>query len=172
MPRLSINQVYMDVAYAVSQLSYAERRKVGCVIVKDDQIVSFGYNGTPKGFDNQCENVKTEIIDVDCATNPDMIPTLEDNGFSCRDGCCTKTESFTIREVLHAESNAISKIAKSTMSSDGADLYTTTSPCFECSKLIIQAGIKRVFYCEEYRDAEGLSLLTKANINVLKLQKN
>lgn len=171
MPRLSINQVYMDVAYSVSQLSYAERRKVGCVIVKDDQIVSFGYNGTPKGFNNTCENTKKTIIDVKYADNPDGVKALEDDGFACDHEFCRKTEKVTKREVLHAESNAITKIAKSTMSSDGADLYTTTSPCFECSKLIIQSGIKRVFYAEEYHDIEGLELLNKAQIEVIKLEK-
>ena len=173
MPRLSINQVYMDVAYAVSQLSYAERRKVGCVIVKDNQIVSFGYNGTPKGFDNACENVTlVKVENIDYSTNPDAVDTLEDDGFICKDGCCVKREISTKREVLHAESNAISKIAKSTMSSDGADLYTTTSPCFECSKLIVQAGIKTVYYTEEYRDTEGLQLLNKANIEVIRITKD
>lgn len=140
MPRLSIDEVYMDVAYTISQLSYAERRKVGCVIVKDNQIVSFGYNGTPTGFDNQCEHGHGE-------------------------------ELTTKREVLHAESNALTKIAKSTMSSDGADLYTTTSPCFECSKLIVQSGINRVFYSEEYRDVEGLELLNKAKVDVIRLKR-
>ena len=123
MPRLKIESVYMEIAYSIAKLSYAERRKVGCVIVKDQQIVSFGYNGTPHGFDNACES--------------------------------------------HAESNALSKLAKSTMSSEGATLYTTTAPCFECSKLIIQSGINKVYYNEGYRDMGGVELLNKANINVI-----
>lgn len=172
MPRLSINQVYMDVAYAVSQLSYAERRKVGCVIVKDNQIVSFGYNGTPKGFDNSCEDLEIIKIEASYKDAPDVVNDLEDDGFVCKDECCTKKVYTTKREVLHAESNAISKIAKSTMSSDGADLYTTTSPCFECSKLIVQAGIKTVYYTEEYRDTEGLQLLNKAGIEVIRITKD
>lgn len=147
MPRLNIEEVYMEIAYSVAKLSYAQRRQVGCVIVKDHQIVSFGYNGTPSGFDNSCEDIKP------C-----------DSGCSCG-GCETST---TKKEVLHAESNALTKIAKSTLSSEGADLYTTTSPCFECAKLIIQSGIKRVFYNETYRDMSGVDLLEQANINVIR----
>lgn len=172
MPSTSIDQVYMKIAYNVSELSYAERRKVGCVIVKDHQIVSFGYNGTPKGFDNECEQSHTEIIEVDggYAKNPEAIRILEDDGYNCNpNGVCGKINLETKREVLHAESNAITKIAKSTMSSEGADLYTTTTPCFECSKLIIQSGIKRVFYTEDYRDMSGQELLAAANIEIIKI---
>jgi len=125
----------MQIAYQTAKLSYAERRKVGCIIVKDEQIVSFGYNGTPHGFNNECEqHLDGELI--------------------------------TKKEVLHAESNAITKLAKSTLTSVGADLYTTTMPCYGCSKLIIQAGIKRVFYSESYRDSSGVDLLEKAGIEV------
>ena len=148
MPRIDIEDVYMEIAYSVAKLSYAERRQVGCVIVKDQQIVSFGYNGTPSGFDNSCEEYSTQCK----------------NECGCG-GCST---SVTKKEVLHAESNALTKIAKSTMSSDEADLYTTTSPCFECAKLIIQSGIKRVFYNETYRDMSGVELLEKSNINVIR----
>jgi|TARA_R110000744_G_scaffold316918_2_gene423558 dCMP deaminase len=137
MPRIPIEKIYMSVAYQFAKLSYAERRKVGSVIVKDEQIVSFGYNGTPHGFNNSCET-------LDISTG----------------------ELTTNVEVLHAESNALAKIAKSTISSKGADLYVTMSPCFQCAKLIIQSGIKNVFYAEEYRDAKGIELLQKANINV------
>ena len=131
MPRIPIELVYMQTAYQFAQLSYAERRKVGCVIVKDHQVISFGYNGMPHGFDNTCED--------DNVTNP---------------------------AVLHAESNAIMKVAKSTMSCVGAELYTTTCPCFGCAKLIIQAGIKMVYYTEEYRDMSGVQLLETAGIEV------
>ena len=136
----------MQVAYQFAKLSYAERRKVGSVIVKDEQIVSFGYNGTPRGFDNSCEEINYSY-------------NIEgDDGYE-----------VTKPEVLHAESNALAKLAKSTMSSDGADLYVTMSPCYQCSKLIIQSGIKNVFYSEEYRDASGLELLKKAKINTTKV---
>jgi len=131
MPRIKIESVYMQNAYQFAELSYAERRKVGCVIVKDKQVISFGYNGTPHGFENTCE--------IDNTTKP---------------------------EVLHAESNAIMKVAKSTMSCEGAELYTTTCPCFGCAKLIIQAGISKVYYTETYRDMSGISLLGKAGIIV------
>jgi len=135
MPRIKIESVYMQNAYQYATLSYAERRKVGCVIVKDHQVISFGYNGTPHGFENECE--------IDDTTKP---------------------------EVLHAESNAIMKVAKSTMSCEGAELYTTTCPCFGCAKLIIQAGISKVYYTETYRDMSGVSLLGKAGIIVEHLE--
>jgi dCMP deaminase len=140
MPRIPIEITYMQVAYQFAKLSYAERRKVGCVIVKDKQIISFGYNGMPYGFDNQCE---------------DYIPQP--------DGECT---CQTKREVLHAESNAILKVAKSTMNCEGAELYTTTCPCFDCAKLIIQAGISKVYYCEDYRDMSGVMLIERAGVEI------
>lgn len=171
MPRVNIHDVYMKIAYEVGELSYAERRKVGCVIVKDNQIVSFGYNGTPEGFDNACES--HDIVSVKVAggykENPDAIKALEDDGYTCTiDGVCSQRVPVTNREVLHAESNALTKIAKSTMSSNAATLYTTTAPCFECSKLIIQSGIQQVYYNETYRDMTGVDLLNQANINVIK----
>jgi len=172
MPSTSIDNVYMKIAYNVAELSYAERRKVGCVIVKDHQIVSFGYNGTPKGFDNGCEHEHVHVVEVNGTyeSNPDGFKALEDDGYYCGDnGVCGKVTYETKREVLHAESNALTKIAKSTMSSEGADLYTTTTPCYECSKLIIQSGIKRVFYTEDYRDMSGQELLSKANIEIIKI---
>ena len=159
MPRISVDVIYMQIAYQVSKLSYAERRKVGCIIVKDEQIVSFGYNGTPHGFDNTCE--ETQTINI---VNPDHKEILIEKGYECEDTCCSK--QVTKQEVLHAESNALMKISKSTLTSKGAILYTTTSPCFECAKLIIQAGVKKVFYCESYRDMSGIALLEKAGIIV------
>lgn len=149
----------MQVAYQFAKLSYAERRKVGCVIVKDKQIISFGYNGMPHGFDNQCEEDDTKYYD-----NPDFVSDLVEDGYECKNGCCVKRNAKTRREVLHAESNAIIKVAKSTMNCDGAELYTTTCPCFDCAKLIIQAGISKVYYTEDYRDMSGVELLKKANI--------
>lgn len=116
-----------------SKLSYARRRKVGCLIVKNNQIISDGYNGTPKGFDNNCEDEVNGIL-------------------------------ITKPIVLHAESNAISKIAKSNNSAENSTLYVTCSPCFECSKLIIQAGIKRVVHSHFYRVKTGLEILEQANI--------
>jgi dCMP deaminase len=112
--------------------SYCKRRKVGALIVKDKMIISDGYNGTPSGFENICE---------------------DEEG---------KTKAY----VLHAEANAITKVAKSNNSSEGATLYVTTSPCMECSKLIIQAGIKRVVFKELYRITDGLDLLKRAGVEI------
>jgi len=131
-----LDQTYMRMAKELAKLSYAERKKVGCIVVKDTQIISEGYNGTPKGFDNTCEYVN--YVD----------------------------EQYTKPEVLHAESNAITKLARSTNSSVGATLYCTLAPCFECSKLIIQAGIQKVVYQDMYAK-NGLALLDKAGVNVI-----
>ena len=109
MPRISVDVIYMQIAYQISKLSYAERRKVGCIVVKDEQIVSFGYNGTPHGFDNQCEETQTRNID-----NPDHKEILIEKGYECEDTCCSK--QVTKQEVLHAESNALMKISKSKIS--------------------------------------------------------
>ena len=167
MPRINIEVIYMQVAYQFAKLSYATRRQVGCVIIKDEQLVSFGYNGTPKGFDNACEEI---INETQYYENPDIAQALEkDYGFTCQNGCCTKEVNTTKREVLHAESNAITKLAKSTMTSNGAELYTTTCPCFDCAKLIIQAGISKVYYCEDYRDMSGVELLRTAGIEVIQV---
>ena len=119
--------------------SYCQRRKVGALIVKDKMIISDGYNGTPAGFENVCEDDESGL------TKP---------------------------YVLHAEANAITKIARSGNCSDGATLYVTTSPCIECSKLIIQAGIKRVVYREKYRVTDGLDLLGRAGVETVHLQEN
>ena len=140
----SLDFVYLKMAEDLSALSHAKRRKVGCLIVKDTQIISEGYNGTPCGFDNSCEY--TDHVD----------------------------EMYTKPEVLHAESNAITKLARSTNSSEGATMYVTCSPCFDCAKLIIQAGIKRVVYKNLYTNKncmEALALLSKANISLTQIKK-
>jgi len=134
-----LDVVYLKMAEDLSTLSHAKRRKVGCLIVKDTQIIAEGYNGTPRGFDNSCE----------------FIDHLD--------------EMYTKPEVLHAESNAITKLARSTNSSQGSTLYVTCSPCFDCAKLIIQSGIERVVYRHMYTNKncmEALALLTKAGISV------
>ncbi|MCL2326954.1 MAG: dCMP deaminase family protein [Bacteroidetes bacterium] len=123
---------YVRMAQIWAENSYCERRKVGALIVKDKMIISDGYNGTPSGFENVCE---------------------DDEG---------KTKAY----VLHAEANAITKVAKSHNNSYGATLYVTTSPCIECAKLIIQSGIKRVVYTDPYRIDDGIQLLKRANIDV------
>jgi len=127
---------YLKMASIWAENSYCNRRKVGAILVKDKMIISDGYNGTPSGFENICED---------------------------EDG---KTKPY----VLHAEANAITKVAKSHNNSDGATLYVTTSPCIECAKLIIQSGITRVVYTDPYRVDDGIQLLKKANIEVLQIQ--
>ena len=129
---------YLRMARIWAENSYCVRRKVGALIVKDKMIISDGYNGTPAGFENICE---------------------DETG---------KTKSY----VLHAEANAITKIARSNNSSNGATMYVTASPCIECAKLIIQAGIKRVVYSEKYRLEDGLELLKRANIEVIYIDPN
>jgi|TARA_E500000305_G_C4014547_1_gene234780 dCMP deaminase len=136
-----LDQTYMRMAEELAKLSYAQRKKVGCLVVKDTQIISEGYNGTPKGFDNSCEYVN--YVD----------------------------EMYTKEEVLHAESNAITKLARSTNSSAGATLYCTLAPCFQCAKLIIQSGIERVVYRDMYAK-NGLALLDKAGVTITQLKEN
>lgn len=128
-------EYYLKVAEQTATLSRAERLKVGCIVVKDDAIISQGWNGTPRGFDNHCE----EFRDGALKTKP---------------------------EVVHAEINALSKIAKSTYSSDGATMFLTHSPCYECSKAIIQSGIKAVYFKDPYRDEKPLTFLALAGIEV------
>lgn len=127
---------YLEMAQVWAKNSYCKRRQVGALIVKDRMIISDGYNGTPSGFENVCE---------------------DENG-------------ITKPYVLHAEANAISKVAKSGNSSEGATLYVTASPCMECAKLIIQAGIKRVVYMDEYRLLDGIELLRRAGIECVHLE--
>ena len=131
-----LDERYMRMARIWAENSYCERRKVGALLVKNKMIISDGYNGTPSGFENQCE---------------------DENNVS---------KAY----VLHAEANAITKIARSHNSSDGATLYVTASPCIECAKLIIQAGIRRVVYGEAYRIMDGVELLERAKIEVALLK--
>ena len=129
---------YMRMANIWAENSYCERRKVGALIVKDKMIISDGYNGTPSGFENVCDN----------------------------------EDGFTKPYVLHAEANAITKIARSNNNSNGATMYVTASPCIECAKLIIQSGIKRVVYGEKYRLTDGIDLLERAGIETVYLEFN
>jgi len=133
--QFKLDMRYMRMARIWAENSYCIRRQVGALIVKDKMIISDGYNGTPSGFENFCE---------------------DETG---------KTKPY----VLHAEANAISKVAKSANSSDGATLYVTASPCIECSKLIIQAGIRRVVYCDPYRCHDGIELLERAGVEVVRM---
>ena len=133
-----LDKRYLAMAKEWSKMSQAKRKKVGCLIVKDERIISDGFNGMPSRFNNECENNRLGNL----TTKP---------------------------EVLHAESNALMKLARSTNSSEGATIYCTYSPCFDCAKLIIQAGIKRVVYNEAYRCEKGLDLLKKAKVKVYKI---
>lgn len=133
--QLNLDKRYMHMALIWAENSYCKRRQVGAILVKDKMIISDGYNGTPSGFENVCE-------DENNVTKP---------------------------YVLHAEANAITKVARSNNSSEGATLYVTSSPCIECAKLIIQAGIKRVVYADSYRLSDGLDLLKRANIETVSI---
>jgi len=143
--KAKLKRAYMDVAYRFGELSHARRLHVGAIVVKDDRIISIGYNGMPAGWDNDCEDkVWTQDGDYGLKTKP---------------------------EVLHAESNAIAKLAKSNDSGLGADLFVTHAPCLDCAKLVYQSGIKRVYYSENYRDDSGIQFLQKSKILVEKLEK-
>lgn len=159
-----LDTTYINMCEDLAKLSYAKRAQVGCLIVSDDgQIISNGYNGTPSGFDNCCEDIHCECTWVHgCTYTAEEIKPIPE----CDE--CIYNKSTTKREVLHAESNAIAKCAKWGGRTEGSTLYVTLSPCFECAKLIIQAGIKRVVYKDEYRDITGIELLRKANIDVVK----
>lgn len=133
-----LDKRYMRMALIWAENSYCKRRQVGAILVKDKMIISDGYNGTPSGFENVCE-------DENNVTKP---------------------------YVLHAEANAITKVARSNNSSEGATLYVTSSPCIECAKLIIQAGIKRVVYADSYRLSDGIELLERANIDIVSVDLN
>ena len=134
--QLKLDERYLRMAMVCAENSYCIRRQVGDLLVKDKMIISDGYNGTPSGFENVCE---------------------DDNN---------KTKPY----VLHAEANAITKVAKSNNSSEGATLYVTSSPCLECSKLIIQAGIKRVVFSEAYHMNDGVELLERAHVEIVKVE--
>lgn len=133
------HQLYMDIAHRVAQESYAIRRKVGAIIVKDDNIVSIGFNGNPSGSNNDCEHYVEGIL-------------------------------VTSNTVVHAEANSITRAAKAGRSTEGADMYLTLSPCISCSGLIKQAGIKNVFYSEEYRDTLGIKQLVMLDVTCKQLK--
>jgi dCMP deaminase len=135
---------YMKTAKLFAELSSAKRKKVGAIIVKDDRIISIGYNGMPAGWDNNCED---EVVDY----FSDRIPI---------------TTLKTKPEVLHAELNAIGKLARSNESGEGATMFVTCAPCMDCAKMIYASGIKEVFYAEDYRDQSGLEFLMRCIISV------
>ncbi len=164
--------LYKDWALRVAQLSYANRLKVGAVIVKDDTVISYGYNGMPAGWDNNCE--AREYMSRDAGgwlSLPEIYERWPFEEFT-GDVSVGRYKLVTRPEVLHAESNAIAKLAKSNNSGFGADIFITHSPCIECAKLIYQSGIKNVYYIENYRDSKGIEFLIESGINVISLKEN
>ena len=164
-------QLYTTIATEVAKMSHAKRLQVGAVIVKDDRIISMGYNGMPSGWENDCEE-KEWMTDAGGWLDPDEIVTNwpYEGTYKDQDGneIAGRYRLKTRAEVLHAESNAIAKLAKSNDSGDAADLFVTHSPCMECAKLIYQSGISRVFYSEDYRDDAGIKFLKQSGIEVIK----
>ena len=152
--QFELDKRYLRMARIWSENSYAIRRQVGALVVKDRMIISDGYNGTPSGFENICEDaICQKPNDPYCPGGPEC--------FNC-EFVKLKTKPY----VLHAEANAISKLAKSLNNSEGATLYVTDEPCLECSKMIIQAGIKRVVFWRDYHSHDGVQLLLRAGIKI------
>ena len=143
--KTKLKEAYMKTAETFAELSHARRLHVGAIIVKDDRIISIGYNGMPAGWDNNCEDVIQHSDDT--------------------------TSLKTKPEVLHAETNAIAKLARSTESGNGADIFITHAPCLDCAKLIYQSGISRVFYGENYRDDAGVKFLRQSGLTVEQIEK-
>jgi dCMP deaminase len=150
--KTKLKEAYMKTAETFAELSHARRLHVGAIVVKDDRIISIGYNGMPAGWDNDCEEKYYKI----------------DGHLIDDDGCY---ELKTRPEVLHAETNAIAKLARSSDSGLGADIFITHAPCLDCAKLIYQSGIKRVWYGAQYRDSTGVEFLKKSGIEVEKLNE-
>ena len=145
-------KLYNNIAHEVAKMSHARRLQVGAVIVKDDRVISMGYNGMPAGWENNCEDKVRESVN-------DEYTHIDDQG---------PYNLKTKPEVLHAESNAVSKLAKSNDSGDGADIFVTHAPCMECAKLIFQSGIRRVYFNQNYRDDSGIRFLKQSGVEVIK----
>jgi dCMP deaminase len=168
-----LKRAYMKTAETFAELSHAQRLHVGAIVVKDDRIISIGYNGMPAGWDNNCEDREYMSRDAGGWLSPDEIeeqwPFTEwddiDQAFTKRYRLKTKPE------VLHAETNCIAKLARSSDSGLGADMFITHAPCLDCAKLIYQSGIKRVWYGTQYRDSTGTEFLRKSGIEVEQLDE-
>ena len=165
--------MYMDWADRTAQLSHAKRLQVGAVIVKDDSVISYGYNGMPAGWDNNCEDKDYMSGDAGGWLSPEEI--YEQWPFEETVVVANDNESFetTMRyrlktkpEVLHAESNAVAKLARSIQSGSNADIFITHAPCLDCAKLIYQSGISSVYYRNSYRDVAGVEFLEKSGVKV------
>ena len=164
--------LYNDFAERTAKLSHARRLQVGAVIVKDDTVISYGYNGMPSGWDNNCEDKEFMSPDAGGWLAPDEIE--EQWPFEEWVAKHSRKMRFRLKtkpEVLHAESNAIAKLAKSINSGNGADIFITHAPCLDCAKLVYQAGIKRVYFGTAYRDDSGIRFLEKSGVEVLQIKK-
>ena len=154
------HKLYMDIARRVAQESHAERNKVGAVMVKDGNIISMGYNGTPSGRPNQCE--EPQYL---CNLNEDK------SGCDCpEDRIACPVTMVTKPEVLHAELNLLAKVARSTSSSEDATVYVTLSPCIECAKQLLQSGVSEIIYDEKYQGKSGIGMLVQSGIKVWQLK--
>jgi dCMP deaminase len=163
-------KLYNNIAHEVAKMSHARRLQVGAVIVKDDRVISMGYNGMPAGWDNNCEDKEW------CSGGGWLSPEEIEEGWP-HEGTYLDAEGNTMQgryrlktkpEVLHAESNAIAKLAKSNDSGEGADLFVTHAPCMDCAKLIFQSGIRRVYFNQNYRDDSGIRFLRASGVEVIK----
>jgi len=153
--------MYMDWAARCAQLSHARRLQVGAVIVKDDSVISYGYNGMPAGWDNNCEYEEYTYDERD-TVNGDWSYNVDSKQWS---------KLKTKPEVLHAESNSLAKLARSANSGSDADIFITHAPCLDCAKLIYQAGIRRVWFGTAYRDTAGVDFLKKSGVEITKIEK-
>ena len=149
--KTKFKEAYMKTAETFAELSHARRLHVGAIVVKDDRIISIGYNGMPAGWDNDCEYEEVYSRQVAPGDDYEVVRT---------------GRLITRPEVLHAETNAISKLAKSTESGDGASMFITHSPCLDCAKLIYQSGIKSVYYRDSYRSDDGIKFLQQSGVTV------
>jgi dCMP deaminase len=158
---------YMDVAERTGKLSHAVRRQVGAVIVKDNRILSYGYNGMPTGWPNECE-YKEYMNAAKAGFMPEneILEKFPYEEYVEEYQAIRRYRLVTRDEVLHAESNAIAKVSGSTESSEDATMFSTTAPCIHCAKMIFQSGIKNVFYRDTYRDSAGIDFLEKSGVNV------
>ena len=155
---------YMSVAEQGAAMSRAVRLQVGCIIVKDGNIISFSWNGMPSGWDNECEDTLVSYDERDAHNPLDVREWTYDSNTKQYSALKTKPE------VLHAETNAIAKLARSSESGDKADLYVTLPPCIDCAKLIYQSGITRVFYKGTYRTVDGIEFLKQADVELISFQ--
>ena len=158
--KTKFKQLYMTIAETVATMSHARRLQVGSIVVKDDRVISIGYNGMPAGWDNDCEY---RVYANEWSIDNNLWDYQEE------DGTCYNLK--TKPEVLHAESNAISKLAKSSESGDGATIFITHAPCVDCAKLIYQSGINSVFYRNAYRSDDGIKFLEQSGVTVEQIEK-